>query len=83
MLQTGNSVGIQNGQAFLFRSGYIEEAYFTWSCSPIFNPSGQVEGVFTPLLETTHQVLSERRLRTLGQLGAKTTNAISQLEVRF
>jgi len=65
----------------LFRSGYLEECYFSWSFSPIFEPDGSVGGIFTPVLETTHRVLGDRRLRTLGELGTNTPNAKTQREV--
>lgn len=58
-------------------SGYPEERYFTFSYSPIRDESGGVGGVFTPVQETTQQVIGERRLRTLRDLaeGARIANA--------
>ena len=54
----------------LERHGYAEECYFTFSYSPIRDESGGVGGVFTPVIETTDKVISERRLRTLRELAA-------------
>jgi PAS domain S-box-containing protein len=51
------------------RFGYLEEAYFTYSYSPIRTDDGRVAGVFTAVTETTSRVLGERRLRTLRELG--------------
>ncbi len=64
----------------LHRSGYAEEAYFTYSYSPIRQLDGSMGGVFTAVTETTERVLGERRLRTLRELaercaGAKTVEA--------
>ncbi len=53
----------------MYRHGYWEEAYFTFSYSPIHGADGEVAGVFTAVTETTGQVLGQRRLRTLRELG--------------
>jgi hypothetical protein len=50
------------------RNGYVEESYFTFSYSPIYDESGRAGGIFTPAQETTDQVIGERRLRTLRDL---------------
>jgi PAS domain S-box-containing protein len=52
----------------LFRNGYTEECYFTFSYSPIFDETGRIGGIFTAVTETTRRVLSERRLATLRDL---------------
>jgi hypothetical protein len=67
----------------LERSGYREECYFTFSYSPIRDESGGVGGIFTPVQETTDQVIGERRLRTLRDLAeaARAANAESSAEV--
>jgi signal transduction histidine kinase/ActR/RegA family two-component response regulator len=43
--------------------GYSEEAYFSFSYSPIFDDCGKVGGIFCPVIETTDRVIGERRLR--------------------
>jgi signal transduction histidine kinase len=53
------------------RKGYIEEAYFTFSYSPIPDDDGQVGGVLVTVQETTAQVLDARQLRSLRDLGAR------------
>ncbi len=67
----------------LERNGYPEECYFTFSYSPIRDESGGVGGIFTPVQETTDQVIGERRLRTLRDLAeaARAANAQSSAEV--
>jgi PAS domain S-box-containing protein len=52
------------------RHGYREEAYFTYSYSPLHGDDGTVRGVFTPVKETTEEVVSRRRLAALHELGA-------------
>ena len=53
----------------MYRRGFVEEAYFTFSYSPILEPDGALGGVFTAVTETTPQVLGTRRLATLQGLG--------------
>src|SRR5215510_13902895 len=48
--------------------GYVEEAYFSFSYSPIRGENGKVDGIFCPVIETTDKVIAERRLRTLRDL---------------
>src|SRR5262245_2208374 len=55
--------------------GYPEEAYFSFSYSPIHHDDGTVGGVFCPVIETTDTVIGARRLRTLRDLAAKTKGA--------
>jgi PAS domain-containing protein len=44
--------------------GYPEEAYFSFSYSPIYRDDGTIGGVFCPVIETTDKVIGARRLRT-------------------
>lgn len=46
-----------------------EENYFTFSYSPILDDTGKVSGIFCACYESTRQVIVERRLRTLRDLG--------------
>ena len=52
----------------LVRRGRLEEAYFTFSYSPLRGPDGTIEGVMDIATETTRQVVDRRRLFTLGRL---------------
>jgi PAS domain S-box-containing protein len=83
VMQRGEATWSENLLLELERSGYPEECYFTFSYSPIRDESGGVGGVFTPVQETTSQVIGERRLRTLRDLaeGARAANAQSSEEV--
>ena len=62
------------------RYGYLEEAYFTYSYSPIKAADGRVGGAFTAVFETTERVLSERRMRILRELAARTAESKSVRE---
>jgi PAS domain S-box-containing protein len=58
------------------RHGFLEEAFFTYSYSPIPDRGG-VGGVLLVTFETTDRVLAERRLRALRELAAETAKARS------
>jgi len=55
-------------QLIMERNGYPEEAYFTFSYSPIPADDGCVGGVFCACSEETARVVGERRLAALRQL---------------
>lgn len=56
---------------FMNRGDYLEETYYSFSYSPIYNGVGTVVGLFCPSAETTAKVLNARRLETLSELSAK------------
>ena len=58
--------------------GYPEEAYFSFSYSPIYDDDGRIGGIFCPVIETTEKVIGERRLRTLRDLAARCKGAESE-----
>jgi len=58
--------------------GYLEEAYFSFSYSPIRAENGKVGGIFCPVIETTDKVIGERRLRTLRDLANRCKGASSE-----
>jgi len=64
----GEGAYIRDQRMFLDRLGYLEEAFMTFSFSPIRDESGAVGGVFHPITETTAQVLAARRTHGLRQL---------------
>lgn len=74
-VMSGEGTWYEDQIVFPNRYGYIEEAYFTFSHSPIRDESGQVAGIFQAVTETTERVLNERRLKTLRDLAARTVEA--------
>ncbi|NNG24061.1 GAF domain-containing protein [Telluria aromaticivorans] len=48
-------------QITLNRNGFAESCYFSHSYSPIYSPSGAIEGIFVTCVETTKAVMGERR----------------------
>jgi signal transduction histidine kinase len=81
VLATGRPTWSEDAPLTRRRWGMTEEAFYTWSYSPIFGDRGVPEGVLLVTTETTRRVLGERRLRTLYALASKTANQRSVEEV--
>lgn len=62
---TGEATWSEDFLYILDRNLPREEAYFTFSYSPIRDETGAVGGIFCACSETTARVIGERRLRTL------------------
>ncbi|QEI08039.1 response regulator [Pigmentiphaga aceris] len=73
--QQGEGTYIKDQRMFLDRDGYLEEAFMTFSFSPIRDESGEVGGIFHPITETTAMVLNARRTQSLRDLGASIDGA--------
>lgn len=59
---------VENAAVPLERHGVLEEAYFTFSYSPVRGADGTIEGVLDIATETTRNVVDQRRLLTLSRL---------------
>lgn len=66
---TGEPTWADDQLLVLNRHGMLEECYFTFSYSSIQGGRGQSGGVFVAVAETTHRVLSVRRMQGLRDLG--------------
>jgi len=77
----GNTSFLENQRMYLFRNGYLEETFFTFSTSPIRDESGNIGGLFHPVTETTATMLSERRTRALRDLNATLGTAGTRAEL--
>jgi PAS domain S-box-containing protein len=75
VIQTGEATRSRDLLLHIDREGYQEEAYFSFSYSPIYDQTGKVGGIFCPVIETTEKIISERRLRTLRDLAASCVGA--------
>ncbi len=64
----GKATWSENQMLPIDRYGFTEEAYFTFSYTPIFDEAGGIGGIFTAVQETTKQILGERRLKILYEL---------------
>jgi PAS domain S-box-containing protein len=74
VMQTGVATYNEDLLLPLFRSGYLEECYFTFSYSPIADRD-EVCGIFCAVAETSRKVIAERRLRTLHELETRAFGA--------
>ncbi len=71
----GEPTWSENLQLFMNRSGYLEETYFTFSYSPVYDETGGVGGMFCAVTETTAAFIGERRLKTLSALSTASADA--------
>jgi len=62
------------------RYGFNEETYFTYSYSPIPDDTGGIGGLFCAVTEDTERILSQRRLRTLRNIGEHSLRATEAVE---
>ncbi len=66
----GEPTYVDNLRLFMSRGDRLEETYYSFSYSPIFDESGKIAGLFCPSSERTANTLNARRLRTLSELSA-------------
>ena len=67
----GEPTFVDNVRLFMARGEALEETYYSFSYSPIYDELGKVAGLFCPSTETSADVLHARRLQTLSELSAK------------
>lgn len=79
----GEAVYRENLPLKINRRGRIEDAWFTFSYSPVRNESGQVAGMFCAVAETTSQVLAARRREALLQLDERLRNVGDPADISF
>lgn len=76
VLERGEATWSVDQPLMIDRYGLLEEAFFTWSYSPIPDDKGGIGGVLLVTEDTTHRVLAERRLRTLIEMAAESSVAL-------
>ena len=67
---TGQTVDVENILLFPVRFGYAEETYFIGQFIPLRGDSGEIEGIYNTILESTAQVLHERRRKVVESIAA-------------
>ncbi|HET9929042.1 MAG TPA: ATP-binding protein [Polyangiaceae bacterium] len=77
VLERGEVKHVENTLFTLTRHGFTEEAYFTFTFSPLRDDAERIAGIFQPVIETTGFVLAERRAATLRAVAAQTGGAAS------
>jgi PAS domain S-box-containing protein len=71
VFQKGEPTFLDDVRLFMSRGDYVEETYYSFSYSPIYDDRGNVAGLFCPSAETTAKLLHARRLHTLSELSSK------------
>nr|WP_315252735.1 ATP-binding protein [uncultured Duganella sp.] len=66
----------------IWRNGRIEDVYWSYTYTPVFDEQDQVGGVLVVCTETTAQVLAERRRHTLDLLARRLLGCHDEAEVR-
>jgi len=81
VIETGEATWSEDLFLLMFRYGYLEETYFTFSYSPIPDESGRPGGIFNACAESTGRVLGERRMKTLREMAieARTANEAARI----
>ena len=78
VFQHARSSYVEAVQLFMSRGDWVEEVWYSFSYSPIFNEAGAVGGLFCPSTDTTATRLNGRRLAVLSALSA---SALREQEV--
>ncbi|USP75763.1 hypothetical protein yc1106_03037 [Curvularia clavata] len=71
----GETVQKTNTIIHMVRNGFMEETYFSLKFIPILDSEGTTIGHYEPLVETTEQVIAQRRSRTLLELSEEIPRA--------
>lgn len=69
LIETGEGVFVEDQMLPMHRFGLPEETYWSYSFTPIRGEDGAIAGVFNSGLETTRNVLSQRQMLFLLELG--------------
>lgn len=77
VLNSGLATWVEDQYVLISRNGFPEEAYMTWSYSPIRDASGEICGINCVIIETTSKVIGERRLLMLQELSKKANGKLS------
>ncbi len=81
VMSTGVATWDEGMLLFLERNGYVEETYHTFSYSPLTDEEARVVGMLCVVSEVTDQVIGERRMSNLIELGSELTKANTEAQV--
>jgi len=81
VVETGVATWSHDQLLMVVQAGYLEEAYFTFTYSPIVEDDGGVGGVFCAVTETTDRVIGTRRLGALRTLASALSESHATPEV--
>jgi PAS domain-containing protein len=66
--ETGRTIIGDNRLLLLHRSSFLEETYFSWKFIPMVGDEGSVVGFYATVVETTREVINDRRMSTIQAL---------------
>lgn len=72
---SGQATMKNENRLFIYRKGFLEETYFSWSIVPLVGGEGEVVGLYNPAFEHTRRRVNERRMLTLREIGERTATA--------
>lgn len=78
---SGEPGGSKDALLPMQRHGYTEECYFDFTFTPVYGEDGKVDGIFNAVIETTYQIINDRRAALLQKLSRKISNSVSSEEV--
>lgn len=73
--KTGQATRHKDVCLFLYRHGFLEECFVTYTFVPILGADKSVVGFYHTAVETTSEALSERRQKTLLAIGDQAASA--------
>ena len=80
---SGQTVNVDNIQLFVNRGNYIEETYFIGQIIPLRGEDGKVAGFYNSVLESTSQVIFERRRQVTDKISSILPHSIEQTLLAF
>lgn len=80
---TGQAVNVDNIQLFVNRNMYLEETYFMGQFIPVRGEDGEVAGFYNTVLESTSQVIFERRRQVTDSITNILPHSIEQTLSEF
>jgi signal transduction histidine kinase/CheY-like chemotaxis protein len=77
VVASGEATWSDDMRLVIVNEGRAQERYFTFTYGPILLGSGQIDGIFCAVAETTKRVLGERRLHVLNAVAGAAMEARS------
>lgn len=75
----GMTADVDNIPLFTERNGYLEETFFIGQFIPLRGDSGEVEGFYNTVYESTFRVLHDRRRKVLDLITALPSSSVSAI----
>jgi PAS domain S-box-containing protein len=73
--KTGFSVRRENDYLPIERYGLLEETFFSWSWTPVYGGTNEIQGFWNAPFETTQMERHRRMMQTINRLGECTSRA--------